>query len=405
MSLTVLFDLDDTLISNNVDTFIPGYLKTLGATIDGLASKQAIQHLLAATQKMSESSLPDKTLEQIFDENFYPNIGVSKQQLRGTIDHFYADVYPDLEKMTRPIPAAVQLVDRLFDEGYTVAIATRPLFPRTAIVQRLAWAGLSIERYPFAIVPSYEIFHFSKPNPAFYAELLAQIGWPNQPAVMVGNALEDDILPASQFDIPAFWLNDPVVPLPDNAHPLTGQGKIDEVYPWIKKIESAKFEQTWSTPASILEILKSTPAALQTICSRIPADKWSDRPQPDEWALTEILCYLRDLDREIITPRLYRVIEENNPFMPRVSSSNWVEKRPYLEESGFSVLENFTKNRIELLNFIFGLPDKSWYRQAVEEDTGPTTFKKLLGSLAAHDQNLIRTAVRTIKSIELDSSS
>src|ERR1035437_856793 len=153
MSLTVLFDLDDTLISNNVDTFIPGYLKALSKTLAELSSNQVIQHLLAATQKMAESSLPGKTLEQTFDENFYPNIGVSKEQLRGTIDHFYGDVYPELKEMTQPIPEAVLLVDRLFDEGYTVAIATRPLFPRTAIVQRLGWAGLFVEKYPFAIVP------------------------------------------------------------------------------------------------------------------------------------------------------------------------------------------------------------------------------------------------------------
>jgi len=399
MSLTVLFDLDDTLIANNVDTFIPGYLKALGQTLAELSSKQVIQHLLAATQKMSESDLPGKTLEQTFDEHFYPKIGVSKEQLRGTIDHFYRDVFPSLKTMTQPIPDAVQLVDRLFDEGYTVAIATRPLFPRTAIVQRLEWAGLSIEKYPFAIVPSYETFHFSKPNPAFYAELLAQIGWPDQPAVMVGNTLEDDILPAAQFNIPAFWLNDHPEALPATAPVLTGQGKISDVYEWIKKIEAAGFEQSWSSPDSILAILKSTPAALATISSNVPADRWIDRPQPDEWALTEILCYLRDLDREIITPRLYRVIEENNPFLPDVNISDWVEKRDYLTESGCSSLESFTQNRIELLNFIQGLPAKSWNRQAVGEENGPTTFEKLLGSLAANDQDQVRRAVRTINSL------
>jgi len=404
MRLTVLFDLDDTLISNNVDTFIPGYLKALSKTLAEISSNAVIQPLLAATQKMSESNLPGKTLEQTFDENFYPNIGVSKENLRSTIDHFYGDVYPELKTMTQQRPEAIRLVDRLFNEGYTVAIATRPLFPRTAIVQRLEWAGLSIENYPFAIVPSFETFHFSKPNPAFYAELLAQIGWPDQPAVMVGNTLEDDILPASQFNIPAFWLNDHQEPLPANVHSLTGQGKINDVYDWIKNIETVKFEQRWSNPESILAILKSTPAALETLCSKIPADKWSGRPQSDEWALKEILCYLRDVDREIITPRLYRVIEENNPFLTQVDTSHWVEKRAYLEESGSSPLVNFTQNRIELLNFILGLPIKSWSRQAVSEENGPTTFERLVGSLTALDQGQVRKAIKVIKSLSLNIS-
>jgi hypothetical protein len=96
---------------------------------------------------------------------------------------------------------------------------------------------------------------------------------------------------------------------------------------------------------------------------------------------------------------LYRVIEENNPFLPDVDISNWVKKRAYLKESGCSVLENFTQNRIELLNFILGLPAKSWNRQAIGEESGPTTFDKLLSSLAAHDQDQVRKAVRAIKSL------
>jgi FMN phosphatase YigB (HAD superfamily) len=397
MSLTVLFDLDDTLISNNIDIFLPGYLKALGKTLAEITPNPVIKPLLAATQKMSESNLPGKTLEQTFDEDFYPAIGVPKEQMQGTIDHFYGDVYPDLHVLTQPIPEAASLVKRLFEEGYTVAIATRPLFPRTAIIQRLAWAGLSVEKYPFAIIPSYETFHFSKPNPAFFAELLAQLGWPDQPVVMIGNSLEDDILPAALFNIPAFWLNEHQSSLPENIHPLSGQGKINELYDWIKKIEAANFQQKWSSPASILAILKSTPAALATFYNRIPAVKLTDRFQPDGWALTEILCYLRDLDREIITPRLYRVIEENNPFLTGVDTTNWVDKRNYIKESGISALESFTQNRIELLNFILGLPDSSWNRQAVGEEDGPTTFNKMLCSLAYQDLNQVRRAFKIIK--------
>ncbi|MDR3576355.1 MAG: HAD family hydrolase [Anaerolineaceae bacterium] len=400
MSLTVLFDLDDTLLSNNVEVFIPGYLKELGKTLGELSSKQIIPQLLVATQKMSEADLPEKSLEQTFDENFYPNVGMSKEQMRGTIDHFYQDVFPKLKVLTHPIPEAVRLVDRLFSEGYNVAIATRPLFPRTAILQRLEWAGLPVEKYPFAIVPCYETFHFSKPNPAFYAELLAQIGWPEQPAVMVGNTFEDDILPAGQFNLPAFWLNDPPISLPVNAHPYTGQGKMDEVYNWIKKIEAADFKQSWTSPESFLAILKSTPAALDTLSRKIPSSKWTHRPQSGGKSITEILCYLRDLDREIITPRLYRIIEENNPFIPKVDLPRWIEGRNYLEESGCNALEDFTNNRIELINFVQSLPAEARRRPAVLEENGPTNFDKMLELLTAHDREQIRIMVEAINSLQ-----
>ena len=78
-------------------------------------------------------------------------------------------------------------------ETSTLAIATNPLFPLTAIEQRLDWAGLSPEEYPFSIVPSYENAHFAKPNPAFLAELLARLGWPEGPVVMVGDDPDNDV--------------------------------------------------------------------------------------------------------------------------------------------------------------------------------------------------------------------
>ncbi|MFB2351719.1 HAD family hydrolase, partial [Priestia megaterium] len=72
-----------------------------------------------------------------------------------------------MQSVTQVRPEAVDFVDWAFAQGYTIAIATNPLFPRTAIEQRLAWAKLPVDKYPFKIVSSYEGFHFAKPNPAF----------------------------------------------------------------------------------------------------------------------------------------------------------------------------------------------------------------------------------------------
>ena len=55
-------------------------------------------------------------------------------------------------------------------------VATNPIFPRKAILHRLSWAGLAPEQVPFALITDYERFHFAKPNPAFFAEILAQLG-------------------------------------------------------------------------------------------------------------------------------------------------------------------------------------------------------------------------------------
>jgi FMN phosphatase YigB (HAD superfamily) len=93
------------------------------------------------------------------------------------------------------------MVDTAFEQGWQVVIATNPLFPRRAIEQRLSWAGLPLDRYPFQLIASYESFHFTKPHPAYFAEVLANLGWPTHTVAMVGNSLADDLIPAAELGI------------------------------------------------------------------------------------------------------------------------------------------------------------------------------------------------------------
>ncbi|TLN19235.1 HAD family hydrolase, partial [bacterium] len=204
MSLTLLLDMDDTLLVNDMDRFLPVYLQKLATHLqDSVSPDQMILSLIAGTRAMVHKQMPGKTLESTFDEIFYAGIKGTKEQFAGQLNDFYARVYPDLKSVTAPMPGAVNFVEWAFAQGYTVAIATNPLFPRTAIEQRLEWAGLSLSKYPFALVTSFESLHYAKPNPAYYAEILAQLAWPEQPVAMVGNSLTDDIQPARAIGLSA----------------------------------------------------------------------------------------------------------------------------------------------------------------------------------------------------------
>ena len=155
---------------------------------------------------MVENPSPDYTLEEKFDAAFYPPLGLVRHEVQGIIDAFYAEDFPKLQGITQFRPEAVRVVEELLERGDMTAVATNPLFPRTAILQRLNWAGLPVDEVPFALVPSYETFHFAKPNPAYFAEFLAQLGWPKIPIVMVGNDVESDIGAARQLGLPVFWI-------------------------------------------------------------------------------------------------------------------------------------------------------------------------------------------------------
>jgi hypothetical protein len=120
--------------------------------------------LLEGTRQMIHNQRPDCTLKEKFDAVFYSSLGLVENDLIQVFDHFYEEIYPSLKQYTKPKPDATRFVEEAFKNGHQVAIATNPLFPYTAITQRLDWAGLSPDKYPFAIIPSYETLHFTKPS-------------------------------------------------------------------------------------------------------------------------------------------------------------------------------------------------------------------------------------------------
>ena len=198
--MILLFDLDDTLLDNPMDIFLPGYLQALSARMAAHADpQQLVRTLLAATNEMIERARPDRRLVENFDAAFYPPLNLKRADVQPSIDAFYAQDFPALRRNVQKRPEAVRVVEDALQRGYRVGIATNPLFPLTAIVQRLEWAGLPVEQYPFALVPSYESFHFAKPNPAYFAEFLGRLGWPQEPVVMIGNDVSLDIAAARQL--------------------------------------------------------------------------------------------------------------------------------------------------------------------------------------------------------------
>lgn len=234
MSLTLLFDLDDTLLENSMAEFLPAYLQKISDYLaDRVEPATMIQALLAGTNAMLVNQNPDCSLADIFYPIFYQMIRQQPQAINPAIERFYRDIFPQLKSLSRPMPQAVRMVEAAFARGYTVAIATAPLFPRQAILQRLSWAGFNPERHPFALIPSIDDFHFAKPNPAYLAELLAMLGWPEDGALMVGNDPRDDLRAAYGLGLPSYWMRKDGYPPPGEGEQPSGAGLHDDLLPWL----------------------------------------------------------------------------------------------------------------------------------------------------------------------------
>ena len=207
MIKTILFDLDDTLLDNAMETFLPRYLEALTPRMAHLIPPHRfVEQLLSSTRAMAGNTDPTRTNRQVFTEDFFPKVGHPLEVLMPVFDDFYAHDFGRLRIYTRAKPEARAIMKEVFAQGYTVVIATNPVFPLTAIEQRLEWAG--VRDFDYALITSYENMHASKPHLAYYREILGKIGCHADECLMVGNSFEEDIAPAMKLGIKSFWVVD-----------------------------------------------------------------------------------------------------------------------------------------------------------------------------------------------------
>jgi len=240
MLKAILFDLDNTLLGNSMEAFTPAYFQALTRHVAHMIPPdRLIPELLRATQAMEANDGHGPTNEETFAAVFYPALGYEPDELKPLFEQFYAQEFPKLRPLTRMLPEARLLVEWVLERGLQVAIATNPLFPRTAIEQRLEWAGVPVgARWPrpYALVTSYEIMHATKANPAYYHEILAHLGRQPGECLMVGDDWERDIAPAASVGIPVYWIAAPGKVPPADDVALVGQGMLGDLWDWLRMV-------------------------------------------------------------------------------------------------------------------------------------------------------------------------
>ena len=396
MTLTLLLDLDDTLLNTNLESFVPAYFQALAKELaPQVAPELMFRALISGTRLMSESEDFSHTLKEVFDEEFFPQINISRDALEPAIENFYDNVFPTLVGLTSQRPEAKPFVDWAFSQGFRIAIATDPLLPRKSTYHRLRWAGFEPEQ--FVLVSTYDHFHFSKTHPAYYAEVLGRMGWPEGPVLMVGNDMERDIRPAQMLGLATFHVDGGPA---STSEPEAGaRGKLADLRPWIESTDPAALIPSFKSVDSVMGILSATPAALNGLSCGLDALTWSHEPTPDDWALTEIICHLRDTEREIHQMQIKLFAEQNEPFIPRPDTGVWASHRNYLHENGESALKEFNEARRETLKLLKRIPTEEWGHKARHAIFGPTNFLEVIGFIADHDRMHIQQVWSTLKKL------
>lgn len=204
MITTVLFDLDGTLLPMDLDPFLEHYfgLLTKKLSAHGYDAEKVLNGMWEGLMTMIAND-GSRTNEDAFFDAFCKETSRNARADIPLFLQFYENEFQDAKTYCGFDPKAVETVFAVKARGLRTVLATSPLYPAVATKQRILWAGFKPE--DFEAWTTYENYHHCKPNPAYYEELLENLGLRPEECLMVGNDATEDMV-AQTLGIKVFLL-------------------------------------------------------------------------------------------------------------------------------------------------------------------------------------------------------
>ena len=203
---TLLFDLDGTL----VDQIQPGsslqFTWLVVRRFAGLAPPRAIVRAGRAAVAALQTHRSDRPNFEVMVETFAREAGCDAREVSARLGALAETDFRAMGWRFRPVPGARAALERARALGFQLVLATNPTVPLPMTRHRLAWAGLA--DIDWALLTHPETMTRTKPDPAYYAELLARLGLGPERCLMIGNDPRKD-LPAMDLGIRTFILDRP----------------------------------------------------------------------------------------------------------------------------------------------------------------------------------------------------
>ncbi|WP_279230314.1 HAD family hydrolase [Thermohalobacter berrensis] len=233
---TFLFDLDGTLLPLDLKEFTQAYFKELTKKLAGKINPKELQKLILKSTNYMVSNLEEnKTNKEAFFEDFQKNINIDINSIKVQFEEFYKNEFKNLKEIVCPNPIVKKIIKLLKSKGYTLVIATNPIFPKEAIYHRIEWAGLNIN--DFDLITTFEKMHFCKPNIEYYQEILNILNKEPEDVMMIGNDLLEDMI-ASKLGIKTYLIEDYMIDRSDKNIEPDYRGSLEEFYKFVKDLQN-----------------------------------------------------------------------------------------------------------------------------------------------------------------------
>jgi FMN phosphatase YigB (HAD superfamily) len=192
MYQAILFDLDDTLLRNDMTAFVQSYFGSLAPRIKPFFPQDDfIKVIYQATQSMITAPRSERTLREVFIERFEALSGLKFLDLEPIFLHYYQNEFKSVRSVSRSLPMSREILQTARRISDHLVLATIPIFPLIAIQERLSWA--EIQDFSFSLVTSFEVMHCCKPNPDYFLEICEKIDCNPSRCLMIGNDHVDDL--------------------------------------------------------------------------------------------------------------------------------------------------------------------------------------------------------------------
>lgn len=165
----------------------------------GVDYQQTLSVLLNAVKIVKTKPSLDKSVAQQILENLSWELRIPIEDLDNATDIFYKQKFVQIRENYKARKGAKEVIEYLFEKGYKVVIATDPIIKRFGVLKRLEWIGLL--EYPYCFVTSAEVCRAAKPHQIYYLDLLEVCKVKPHEAVMIGDKLENDIIPAKRLGL------------------------------------------------------------------------------------------------------------------------------------------------------------------------------------------------------------
>lgn len=231
---TILFDLDGTLLPLDMDRFVALYFQEMGrAFADWHNPKELVESVWAGTEAMIANQ-GQRTNERIFVDTFMGRMPGVWEDYQDRFEAFYEEGFLKTKECARAIPQMTECIMDLKRKGYTMAVATNPLFPKRAVLHRLAWAGLCPEY--FAYISHYEQNRFCKPGTGFFEEVLDALEKTPEQCIMVGNDVQEDLC-AGKLGMETFLITDCMIHRTKEPILCTHQGTYKDFFLYAESLK------------------------------------------------------------------------------------------------------------------------------------------------------------------------